>query len=124
MFIWSNVMHPGLALIFFLVGLVFVAYSFASAFRGMGRGLEPPPRPSGGRPPPGPGRHGPPGAEGQEHSPMRFLNDVCFRETAGGKGPPAHLFRAPAGWQCPHAGCRAPNHTHARFCRMCGRPRP
>jgi hypothetical protein len=33
MFIWTNGMHPGFALVFFVVGLVFVLYSLASAFR-------------------------------------------------------------------------------------------
>jgi hypothetical protein len=33
MFIWTSGMHPGFALVFLVVGLVFVLYAFASAFR-------------------------------------------------------------------------------------------
>ena len=33
MFVFTSGMHPGLALVFFFVGLVFVLYSFAGAFR-------------------------------------------------------------------------------------------
>ena len=51
---------------------------------------------------------------------------------AGGQGswccPPPHgSGKAPdaaGSWECVGDNCRAPNRPHARFCRMCGRPRP
>ena len=33
MFIWTSGMHPAFALVFFVVGLMFVLHTFANAFR-------------------------------------------------------------------------------------------
>ena len=39
-----------------------------------------------------------------------------------GKPAPSSVSPAPIGWSpCGHAGCRATNPDHARFCRRCGK---
>jgi len=93
MFVWTSGMHPGMALILFVVGIAFTIYTMSNAVRwtwGWDRDEESMLR--------GDGRGG---------SEQDGASDADF-------GPV---------WNCPFENCHADNPSHARFCRMCGRRR-